>query len=133
MAPIAGVCLQHIAREADDPHAMALFYQEVLGFNRLETPNFGAMTVIWMSLPPSHSLHLIGRESKRSTSSRKDPSVLPKSDHLAFRVENYNAAVQLIKDRGIEIFEKTQQDGKIKQAFFYDPEGNGIEIGNWPA
>lgn len=29
-----------------------------------------------------------------------------------------------MQEKGIEIFENTQPDGKTKQAFFFDPDGN---------
>lgn len=31
--------------------------------------------------------------------------------------------VVILQEKGIETFEKTQPDGKTKQAFFFDPDG----------
>ncbi|KAL8485247.1 hypothetical protein ACS0TY_027524 [Phlomoides rotata] len=33
-----------------------------------------------------------------------------------------------IEDKGIHVHETSQSDGKIKQAFFFDPDGNGLEV-----
>uniref|UniRef100_A0A0D3FM08 VOC domain-containing protein n=1 Tax=Oryza barthii TaxID=65489 RepID=A0A0D3FM08_9ORYZ len=29
--------------------------------------------------------------------------------------------------RGTDVFEKTQPDGRTRQVFFFDPDGNGLE------
>lgn len=37
--------------------------------------------------------------------------------------ENVVEVSVVMQDKGIEVFEKTQPDGKTKQAFFFDPDG----------
>ncbi|KAL5712606.1 hypothetical protein ACHQM5_014760 [Ranunculus cassubicifolius] len=141
MAAAEGVCLNHIARESSDVNRLANFYQQILGFERLETPKFGEFQVIWLKLPPSFSLHLIQRNPETklpegpfsSTGSIADPKNLPRGHHVSFSVSNFESFVQTLKDKGIEVFEKTQPDGKTKQAFFFDPDGNGLEVGSWSA
>ncbi|KAF5189364.1 Lactoylglutathione lyase / glyoxalase I family protein [Thalictrum thalictroides] len=137
-----GVCLNHIARESADVNRLAKFYQEILGFERLETPKFGEFEVIWLKLPPAFSLHLIQRdpaiklpEGPFSATPRTiaDPKNLPRGHHVSFAVSNYDSFVQTLKDKGIEVFEKRQPDRKTKQVFFFDPDGNGLEVGSWPA
>ncbi|KAH6559144.1 hypothetical protein KP509_1Z025600 [Ceratopteris richardii] len=99
------------------------------------------MEVVWLSLPPSFSLHIIQRSGEAhlpespwnaAPNSRKDPSKLPAGHHLSFCVADYDACISILRERQIPFFEKTQQNGKIRQAFFFDPDGNGLEIGNWP-
>ncbi|XP_068651114.1 uncharacterized protein [Aristolochia californica] len=139
MAAAEGVRLHHIARETTDVKRLAKFYQEIFGFERIESPNFGGGEVIWLVLPPYFSLHLIERnpESKlpegpwSSTDAVADPKNLPTGHHLSFAVSNYDSVVQNLKERGIEVFEKIQPDGKTKQAFFFDLDGNGLEVGSW--
>ncbi|MCL7045212.1 hypothetical protein MKW94_010268 [Papaver nudicaule] len=137
----AGVCLHHIARETPDVERLVKFYEEIFGFERIETPDFGAMKVVWLKISPVSSLHLIEKnpeaklpESPWSTEGGvTDPKHLPRGHHLCFAVSNYDTVLQTLKDKGIETFEKTQPDGKTKQAFFFDPDGNGLEFGNWEA
>ncbi|OVA05442.1 Glyoxalase-like domain [Macleaya cordata] len=136
MAAAKGVCLNHISRETSDVERLAKFYEEIFGFERIESPKFGAFKVVWLKLPPAFSLHLIERnpESKlpegpwsSTPAAVADPKNLPRGHHVSFSVSNYES------DKGIETFEKTQPDGKTKQVFFFDPDGNGLEIGNWEA
>lgn len=141
MAAAKGVCLNHIARESADIKRLANFYQEVLGFEQIESPKFGEFEVIWLRLPPSFSLHLIQRNPSTqlpegpysAASPVEDPKNLPRGHHLAFSVSNFDQFVQILKEKGIETFKKTQPDGKIKQVFFFDPDGNGLEVQSWKA
>ncbi|XP_019108068.1 glyoxylase I 4 isoform X3 [Beta vulgaris subsp. vulgaris] len=104
MAAAQGVCLNHIARESADVKRLATFYQQILGFEQIESPKFGEF---------------------------EDPTNLPRGHHISFSVSNFDEFVLFLKDKGIETFEKTQPDGKTKQVFFFDPDGNGLEVGSW--
>ncbi|KAK8953453.1 hypothetical protein KSP40_PGU021882 [Platanthera guangdongensis] len=137
-----GVRLNHIARESSDVKRLAAFYQEVLGFERIESPNYRDFEVIWLRLSPDVTLHLIERHHLESklpegihvsppASVVTDPRVLPRSHHVCFGVSNYDDFVQSLKERGIQTFEKTQLDGNTRQVFFFDPDGNGLEVGSW--
>ncbi|KAF9622625.1 hypothetical protein IFM89_032524 [Coptis chinensis] len=141
MAAAEGVSLNHISRESSDINRLANFYQEILGFERIEAPKleFG---VIWLKHPSSSlSLHLIERNpnyklpegpfSAATPGAVNDPEHLARGHHVAFGVTNYESFVQTLKDKGIPIFENRQPDGKTKQLFFFDPDGNGLEVGNW--
>ncbi|RFS88256.1 hypothetical protein CH426_26265, partial [Klebsiella aerogenes] len=57
-----------------------------------------------------------------------DPKNLPRGHHVCFTISNFDSFVQKLKDKGIEVHERTQPDGKTKQAFFFDPDGNGLEV-----
>jgi len=139
---MAGIHLDHVARETTDVQRLAKFYEEVLGFQRIDTPNFGEFEVVWLSsVPPSFSLHIIQRnpnsnlpESPYSAGPdvQKDPELLRRGHHISLGVSDYDGFVKSLKEKGIPIYEKTQQEGKIKQVFFFDPDGNGLEVGNWP-
>ncbi|BBN11965.1 hypothetical protein MPTK1_5g16330 [Marchantia polymorpha subsp. ruderalis] len=141
VGPFTGVLLNHIARETENVLKTAQFYKEIFGFQNIQTPKEFGDSVVWLSLPPSHSLHIIKRnpESRLPESpftatddARRDERALPMAHHLSFRVSDYDAAIELLKEKSIPYYEKTQQEGRIKQAFFFDPDGNGLEIGNWP-
>ncbi|CAI9774059.1 unnamed protein product [Fraxinus pennsylvanica] len=51
-----------------------------------------------------------------------------KGHHICFSVSNFDSFVQSLKEKGIEVHEKAQPDGKTKQAFFFDLDGNGLEV-----
>ncbi|GER44667.1 lactoylglutathione lyase / glyoxalase I family protein [Striga asiatica] len=135
-AAAKGPCLNHISRESPDIQRLANFYVEVFGFEEVESPKFD-FGVIWLKLGSSLYLHLIERDpntklpegpSNCSASAVADPKNLPRGHHLCFFVPNFDSFVQTLKEKGIEIHEKTQPDGKTKQAFFFDPDGNGLEV-----
>ncbi|KAK9725602.1 hypothetical protein RND81_05G156400 [Saponaria officinalis] len=135
-----GVSLNHIARESSDVKRLASFYQQILGFEKIDSPIFGDFEVIWLKLPSSSlTLHLIQRnpsinlpESPYSAVSPvKDPINLRRGHHVSFSVTNFDEFVQSLKEKGIDTFVKTQPDGKTKQVFFFDPDGNGLEVGSW--
>ncbi|XP_010277153.1 PREDICTED: uncharacterized protein LOC104611672 [Nelumbo nucifera] len=136
MAAAKGVSLNHIARETTDVKRLSKFYQEILGFEVIESPKFGEFEVIWLRLSPVFSLHLIERNPETklpegpwsSAATIADPKNLPRGHHISFSVSNYDSFVQTLKEKGIETFEKTQPDGKTKQVFFFDPDGNGLEV-----
>ncbi|KMZ75356.1 hypothetical protein ZOSMA_116G00830 [Zostera marina] len=130
-----GVCLDHISRETSNLKALANFYQETLGFERIEAPKFTEFELVWLRLSPSLTLHLIERDPESNLVLResassvvRDPSKCPRQNHLGFGVSNYNQFVASLKKNGIQIHECVRPDGKTKQAFFFDPEGNGLEV-----
>ncbi|KAL1316994.1 hypothetical protein HN51_069104 [Arachis hypogaea] len=137
MAAAEGVSLNHISRESSDIRRLANFYQQILGFEQVETPNFGDFEVIWLRLPSSSVyIHLIERDPTTSlpegpwsaSSPVADPKNLPRGHHICFSVSNFDSFVNTLKDKGIETFQKSLPNGKIKQVFFFDPDGNGLEV-----
>ncbi|XP_051127589.1 uncharacterized protein LOC127249036 [Andrographis paniculata] len=124
----------HVARETLDVKRLAQFYAEIFGFEQIESPKFPC-EVIWMKLG-SFYLHLIEKdpESKlpespwNATAAVTNPKHLPRGHHLCLYMPNFESFVQSLKEKGIEIHEKTLHDGKTKQVFFFDPDGNGLEV-----
>jgi len=138
---MAGIHLDHVARSTTDVQRLASFYQEVFGFQRTDITNFG-FEVAWLStVPPSFSLHIIQKNPNSNLPEiphsagpdvKKDPALLTRSHHFSLGVPDFDGFVKSLKEKGIPFHEVTQQEGKIKQVFFYDPDGNGVEVGNWP-
>ncbi|CAI9118454.1 OLC1v1020028C1 [Oldenlandia corymbosa var. corymbosa] len=137
MAAVAGISLNHVSRESSDVKRLAKFYTEVFGFEQVESPKFG-FEVIWLKLPgnPSLFLHLIERDPSTklpegpwsASSPVADPKNLPRGHHVCFSVPNFDAFIETLKEKGIQMHQTTQPDGKTKQAFFFDPDGNGLEM-----
>ncbi|CAB4292060.1 unnamed protein product [Prunus armeniaca] len=125
-----GVSLNHISRESSDIRRLANFYKEIFGFEEIESPNL-EFKVIWLKGPGAFAFHLIERNPDynlpegpwSATSPVADPSHLPRGHHVCFSVSNFHSFVQALKDKGIQTFEKSLPDGKIKQVFFFDPDG----------
>ncbi|KAL0376629.1 UNVERIFIED_CONTAM: hypothetical protein Scaly_0780500 [Sesamum calycinum] len=107
----------------------------MFGFEQVETPKFD-FEVIWLKLGSSFYLHLIERDPSSklpegpwsSASAVADPKDLPRGHHLCLYVPNFDSVVQNLKEKGIEVNEMTRPDGKARQAFFFDPDGNGLEV-----
>ncbi|KAJ4830145.1 hypothetical protein Tsubulata_019932 [Turnera subulata] len=134
--PVAeGAVLNHVSRESVDIRRLAEFYKEIFGFDEVESPNFG-FNVIWLKLGDSLFLHLIERlpETKlpegpySATSPVLDPSHLPRGHHLCLSVSNFDSFVQTLKERGIQTFQRSVPGRPIRQVFFFDPDGNGLEV-----
>ncbi|XP_042054885.1 uncharacterized protein LOC121799547 isoform X2 [Salvia splendens] len=130
MAAAPGPCLNHISRETSDIKRLATFYIEVFGFEQIESPKFD-FEVIWLKLGSSMLLHLIERDPtvmlpEGPWSSVADPKNLPRGHHVCFYVPEFDSFVQ--RDKGIPVHEQSQPDGKTKQVFFFDPDGNGLEV-----
>ncbi|KAL9408101.1 hypothetical protein AB3S75_046614 [Citrus x aurantiifolia] len=131
-----GATLSHISRESSDIRRLADFYKEIFGFEEIEAPNFGEFKVIWLNLPGAFALHLIERnpgtklpEGPYSTTSpTADPSHLPRGHHICFTVSDFDSFLQTLKEKGIQTFQRSLPDGKVKQVFFFDPDGNGLEV-----
>nr|GMD83684.1 lactoylglutathione lyase [Ipomoea batatas]GME04253.1 lactoylglutathione lyase [Ipomoea batatas] len=129
MAAAVGARLNHVSRESPDIKRLAQFYTEVFGFEQVVAPK-RPYDVIWLKLGSLY-LHII----ERDPSSTKPPECgamsadnLPRSHHVCFSVSNFDYFVQTLKGKGIQVHEKCQSDGKTKQAFFFDPDGNGLEV-----
>ncbi|PKI70183.1 lactoylglutathione lyase [Punica granatum] len=133
-----GAFLNHISRESSDINRLAEFYKEILGFEQIESPNFGEFKVIWLSLPSAGvAIHLIERlpESRlpegpysAAPPTTRDPKYLPRGHHLCFSVSNFDSFVRTLQEKGIETFQRALPDGTVKQIFFFDPDGNGLEV-----
>ncbi|XAR54674.1 Lactoylglutathione lyase [Bertholletia excelsa] len=135
MAAAEGACLNHVSRESLDIKRLAKFYQEIFGFEQVESPTF-VFDTIWLKIPPSFYLHLIERNPENrlpegpwsAASAVKDPSHLPRGHHICFSVANFDSFIQTLKEKGIETHHRTTPNGKTRQVFFFDPDGNGLEV-----
>ncbi|KAI9390236.1 hypothetical protein POPTR_008G153602v4 [Populus trichocarpa] len=57
-----------------------------------------------------------------------DPTHLPRGHHVCFSVSNFDSFVQSLKDKGIKTFQRSVPNRPIRQVFFFDPDGNGLEV-----
>ncbi|CAM8924392.1 unnamed protein product [Rhodiola kirilowii] len=135
-----GATLNHISRASSDINRLAKFYQEILGFERIESPKLD-FNIIWLSLPPDHAvqIHIIERnpevnlpEGASHSALDHDPNFLRRGHHVCFSVSNFHSFLQTLMEKGIKTHESSQPGSKVKQVFFFDPDGNGLEVASRP-
>ncbi len=110
-------------------------YSDLLGLEvDSNRPEIAGIPGFWVNLEPGQplrQLHIFGAEgaSPAARSLKEDPT----RPHVAFTVEDLDAAEAELKERGIEywIYESLVGSGS-KQVFFEDKCGNMIELQQHP-
>jgi lactoylglutathione lyase len=113
----------HVSIHVEDMEESVRFYTEVLGMERLPSPNF-EMPVEWLRLG-DQQLHLFRRETPA-----------PQFHHLALDVDDFEAVYKRAQELGV-VDRRTLApdvrelpDGSV-QMYLRDPAGNLVEI-DWP-
>ena len=110
--------VHHVSINVPDVEAAAPFYTDVLGMAVLPRPDFG-FNGRWLQTPGGGEVHLIEVEGW----------VAPEGQHWAFKVEDIDAAVTELRDRGVDVADPKPLPGTpARQTFFFDPAGNMIEL-----
>lgn len=122
--------IEHIGILARNIDESIQFYTEILGMKLVDrAPLNETVELAFLSFPGQEGVQveLIGR----------DPGDMAEEglvNHLAFTVEDLDAAIEKIKQQGIEVSEewpKTILDGK-RIAFFKGPSGEKLELFQHP-
>jgi len=108
--------VHHVSINVNDVAASIRFYRDVLELEPLARPAFD-FAGAWFGLG-EQQLHLI----------EAPDFVAPVGQHFALFVEDIDAAIQVLGDRGVAVSKVTQIPGVCRQAFFTDPTGNSIEL-----
>lgn len=124
----------HIALPTADAERGAQFYCKVLGFRLVPRPTFSFDGRWLYRAEAGVMIHLIHDENHR-------PSTKPlntRGYHFAMQSADVDADLKLLADHGVETTERRLPDydqnrAGYRQVFFQDPDGNVIEIGEWPA
>lgn len=125
--PIETQRFNHAALNARDVARAVAFYRDVLGFHEIPRPSF-SFAGSWLYRDGlGMVLHLIHDAQFNPSRDRIDSRV----HHLAFRT-NVDQARELLRQHGVEFIERTLPDHGYRQLFFHDPDGNVIELGEWP-
>jgi glyoxylase I family protein len=118
----------HAALNTFNVAASVRFYTEVLGFREVPRPSF-SFAGSWLYREGlGMMLHLI--DDQRFLAPQ--PTIETRRHHLAFRVDNFDQAKQRITAHGVEFVERKLPDYGYRQLFFHDPDGNVLELGEWP-
>jgi glyoxylase I family protein len=128
-APIDVGLMNHVALPSANPERSAEFYRDVLGFAITSRPSFSFRGAWLHRRDVGVMIHLIHDEQFPP---RRDGPINTRGSHLAMHVDDYDAAVAVLRTRGVEVVERVLPDYGYRQAFFCDPDGNVLELGEWP-
>jgi catechol 2,3-dioxygenase-like lactoylglutathione lyase family enzyme len=118
---VRATALNHVSIPARDVDAAVRFYEDLLGMERLPSPNFG-FPVRWLRLGDLQ-LHLFQVDSPPQHTNQ----------HLGLEVDDFEAVYRRLKELGLfdkggrETFLWELPSGEM-QLYFRDPDGNLIEI-----
>jgi catechol 2,3-dioxygenase-like lactoylglutathione lyase family enzyme len=114
------IYLNHVSISARNLEESTRFYEDLLGMERIPTPNFGG-NVQWLRIG-SQQLHLAERDV-----------TINHLNHFGITVDDFPAVYHRAKEMGV--FEDRMQgyhlcelpDGKV-QLYMHDPAGNTLEV-----
>ncbi|HVB96287.1 MAG TPA: VOC family protein [Chloroflexota bacterium] len=115
--------IHHIGLPVYDLARAEKFYGDVLGFKRSAIPSYSPATIVFLDCGPS-LIHLIRYADGVQRQGRKGV-------HWAFEVDDLEAAYRRVVDAGAEIETEIKlRPDNTPYFFFYDSEGNRIELCN---
>ncbi len=125
--------LDHGALTVADPDRSRAFYVGVLGLEEVPRPPTFDFPGLWLQIG-DQQLHLIGEVEAGRTSEvhpgyRRDEVAGGYANHLAIVVDDLEAAVAGVVERGGEIAggPRARGDG-VLQAYVTDPDGHVVEL-----
>ena len=98
---------------------MVDFYRDVLGLGDQPRPEIAGIPGHW-HVVGDQELHLVGAPPS-------GPGIDPTGHHYCVAVEDLDAAIAELDDRGIEYVRALQGEGTV-QIWITDPAGNTIEL-----
>jgi len=112
--------LQHVNIVTGKLDETVAFYEDILGFENGERPNF-AFPGAWLYCGGEAVIHLIGVEEQRDSGS----GVI---DHVAFAAEGFDRYTAFLTGKGLEHETRIVPGGKLRQIFVRDPNRVLIEL-----
>jgi catechol 2,3-dioxygenase-like lactoylglutathione lyase family enzyme len=122
--------LNHIALPTADPARGVHFYRDVLGFVETPRPSFSFLGAWLLKREVGVMIHLIHDEAFQPSAVG---AINSRTNHLAMQVSDYDRAVELLAAHGVAYVERVLPDYNYRQVFFHDPDGNTLELGEWPS
>jgi catechol 2,3-dioxygenase-like lactoylglutathione lyase family enzyme len=111
----------HVSVNSNDTsiEAMVDFYGDVLGLDDAERPDIPGVPGHW-HVVGDQELHLVGAPPV-------GPGIDPTGHHYCVAVEDLDAAIAELEERGIEYLRAVQGASTV-QIWITDPAGNTIEL-----
>ncbi len=128
------VSFNHIAREVRSLEKSKRFYVDILGFSVIPRPPFDSEGY-WLH-GYNLNLHLVSttvpEERKQIKTARIQhfSSALPRVDHTAFLSDDLSVIKDILDRENVYYKYETLPSSGISQIFFFDPDGNVIEVSN---
>eukprot|EP01083_Nonionella_stella_P159768 521598_1 len=130
--------LHHLSRCTTDVKRLTDFYVQVMGFKPIAKDPIVPFNVAWLELGDIE-LHIIERKEgyvapgdpfNNNGKKRSGPVALPRTHHTAFMTDNFEQVKRKLTTLGVTFYEggPLPKESKPKQLWFFDPDGNGIEI-----
>jgi catechol 2,3-dioxygenase-like lactoylglutathione lyase family enzyme len=110
----------HVAIFTRQFAAMEKFYTETLGLR--VTRRWDDATIIFIDIG-STTIELIGRDSAPAADS--PPGAI---NHIALHVDSVDAGHQELLDKGVKIRSAPADFKEVRICFFFDPDGNVLEL-----
>ena len=102
----------HLAISVADIERSAAFYENVLGLQPIQRPDF-QFPGLWYTFGAGCDLHIIGK--------REGPAT--KDHHFAMRIDDLDAAMSELDKQGVEYRKPSLRPDGVQQIFFEDPDG----------
>ncbi len=109
--------VNHVVYLVKDTKRSMEFYNEFLGIKQIPS-QVDNPKITWLQMPSSIMLHLIETEN----------SPTQEENHIAFEVEDFDAAEAAVKARGLRIARSGVRNDGQRFLFTYDPDGNRVEL-----
>lgn len=110
----------HVALRTPNFEAMEQFYSQTLGFPIVR--RWDDKRIIFIDIG-STTIELIGREQATA-----DTQPTGGWDHVALLVDNVDEAYAELVEKGVRIRSAPVDAGEVRIAFFFDPDGNVLEL-----
>ena len=115
--------LHHVAVRTTDIERAAKFYGEVLGFEEVLRLHFEGGDYLIQMVRGGSMVELFGG-GKPATEDRQEVGFT----HVALTVDSVDREYERLKGLGCEFYVLPQTVQGIRCAFFYDPDGNRLEL-----
>lgn len=120
--------MDHLALPTTDAARGERFYRDVLGFRAVPRPSFSFDGRWLVHDQVEVVIHLIHNSDFKPL-----PGPLnTMNGHFALQCTDIDSALEMLEQQGIEFVERRLPDHGYRQVFFRDPDGNIIELGEWP-
>ena len=116
--------LHHVSLTVTDLDRAKNFYTNILCLKEIQRPDFD-FPGAWYEVE-GQQLHLIVFPSAQTF--RQDKHVSSDEGHFALRVKDYEATLNWLKSKDVELLEKPDSISGFAQIFCADPDGNLIEL-----
>lgn len=124
----------HMSREVSDVQKSVYFYVNILGFQPIPRPEFEvAGEWLWGHGLNFHIVKTSNPEARQTLRARRIKYFhdnLPSVDHIAFIAKDTAVVKRLLQEEDVYFREFNYEKTGIHQLFFFDPDGNAIEVSN---